>query len=270
MSKNQMSSEELEDHVGQDSEDKAQESPPSGEPAQSEPDHQTATESETGFLGGRFRTEEELAEYLSVQDSTLKALRARISALEALPQQQKQEQQQDEPSDPRKFFEDPHGEVAKILKKELRDIVAPLIQDVQSRRVRDQWEAVRSKYSNFDTYREAVEETLRAWNIAPEYQTAELIERVFLSEVGKSVLESKQPERKSGIRINPQLRPSSHPTKKEEGKPKIKLTEEERRLARIQFKGVVDKDGKPVDPEEEYIKWALSEDHDQRFVLEDA
>jgi hypothetical protein len=248
----------------------------------------TGTEPEVqgGFaspaLAGRFKTEQELLEFLSVQDSALKATRSRVSQLENQPARGAPEPEPEPSNDPQEFFANPHEAVSKIIQKELRGIVAPLLGDMASRKAREQWDSVAAKYPNFGTYREAVEETLRSWNVPPEQQSAELIERVFKSEVGNAALEGRFMEPSNPAptspqngdpapRTNPQHRPSSHPTAPVGGsKAKVKLTEEEKKLARIQFRGATDKDGKPVDPEAEYIKWALSENSDQHYILDEA
>jgi hypothetical protein len=248
-----------------------------------EPGPGTGTEIQGGFtspaLAGKFKSEQELLEFLSVQDSALKAARARATQLENQPRGVEPAPEPESPDDPQAFFADPHKAVAKIIERELKKTVAPLLGDMASRRSREQWDSVAAKFPNFETYREAVEETLKSWNIPPEQQSAELIERVFKSEVGNAALEGRfmeptTPATPSGEpaapRNNPQHRPSSHPTSPSgDKKTKVKLTEEEKKLARIQFKNAVGDDGKPVDPEAEYIKWALDENSDQRFVLEE-
>jgi hypothetical protein len=255
------------------------------ETATEEQDLGTVTEAQSPFsnssLAGRFKTEQDLLEFLSVQDSALKATRTRASQLEMqLTKPASAVVEEEEEGDAQQFFREPHKEVARIVERQLKGIVSPLLQDMETRRSRGEWDLVKEKYSNFGTYQEAVEETLKSWNVPSNQQSAELIERVFLSEVGKASIEGNfvapngramEEAAPTGNRINPQHRPSSHPTSsdKGDGRAKIKLTEEERKLARIQFKNKTDKDGKPIDPEQAYIDWALDENKDGHYLLDE-
>jgi hypothetical protein len=235
------------------------------------------TKAQTPFTNpklGKFQTEEALAEYIAANEAALKAVRTRADNLEdrltaAPPPQPVVE----DDFDPKTFFEKPHDVIRSIIKKELTSTVAPLLQDISSRKSEGAWSEVSEKYpGRFEVYRSAVQEQLRTWGIPRDQQTAELIERVFLSEVGNAALsgnfqisEMGEDGRGNGEQgqqnISPQLRPSSHPIRETgDTAPKIRLTEEEKRLARIQFKG-------SKDPEVEYIKWSQEENDDAAYVL---
>jgi hypothetical protein len=239
----------------------------------------TPTKAQTPFTNpklGKFQTEEALAEYIAANEAALKAVRTRADNLEdrltAAPPPQPEA---DEDFDPKTFFEKPHDVIRSIIKKELTSTVAPLLQDISTRRSEGAWGEVSEKYpGKFEIYRDAVQEQLRVWGIPRDQQTSELIERVFLSEVGNAALsgnfqisEMGEDGRGNGEQgqgqqsINPQLRPSSHPIRETgDTAPKVRLTEEEKRLARIQFGG-------SKDPESEYIKWSQEENDDAAYVL---
>lgn len=268
--------EELELEEEQEQETETEEDPNQNE----DPDLQTPTE-ESPFknpaLAGKFKSEQELAEFLSVQDSALRAATQRAANAESQ-RGGPEPEPEPEPEDAQEFFQNPHAAVRNIIGKELKQIVAPLLGDLAQRRHQGAWSNVAAKYENFERFRPAVEETLRAWNIPADQHNEELIERVFLSEVGKAAVNGSYagtqaetaPNGDPPTRMSPQHRPSSHPSRSSsKEKPKIKLTEEERRLARIQFRNTKDKDGNPVDPEEAYIEYALAENRDGHFLIDE-
>ena len=242
---------------------------------------QTLTEGQSPFsdpsLAGRFKTEADLAEFLAVQDSAVKSLRTRTQTLEqemSRPREILREEPEEEIT-AQDFFADPTKNIQKIVAKtieaQLKSTVAPLLQDVARNRNKESWDTVKNRYDNFETYREATEEKLRAWGVPTENQNPELIEQAFLAEVGAAAVSGNfrphqgREHNPTAPAINPQHRPSAHPIKPDGGgrKDKIKLTEEERRLARVQFRG-------SENPEEDYVKWAgFDEADDDAYMLEE-
>ncbi len=265
------------DPGGEGTEEEMEESEDPSPPPSNEPP--TPTEGQSPFSDPRLEglSEAEIAERLAVSESTIRAQRKRMDELETLAtraQPQPQEDDDLEDRNPQKFFEDPYGEMSKVIEKQLKSAVAPLVGDLKSRRVQGIYENLSQEYPNFDQYRSAVQEQIRLWNIPDEAINEDLVRTTFLSKVGEASLsrrdngqnretETRETPKQDQPPLSPQHRPSSHPPRQEDKTKKRKLTEEERKFARIQFRG-------SDDPYAEYLKWADAEtNEDGAFVLDD-
>jgi len=238
----------------------------------------TPTEGQTPFSHPSLEglSEAEVAERLAVSESTIKAQRKRMNELESIasrPAAPAQEEEEGE-RDPQKFFEDPYGEIGKIIEKQLTQAVAPLAQDLKSRRVQGIYDSLAQEYPNFGQFKGAVAEQIKLWGIPDDAVNEDLVRTTFLSKVGEASLSTRQNGRQDETearqepqpeqpRVSPQHRPSSHPPKEPKADAPRALTEEEKRFARIQFP-------KAKDPYKEYREWADAEtNEDGAFILED-
>jgi hypothetical protein len=233
-------------------------SPPSGT-VKEDPQPQTPTEGEGPFsnpvLKGRFKTEEELAEFLGVQDSVVKSQRQRLNTFEDQRNVPAPAPEPEASGDPKDFFEDPYGAMKKVVEGELKKTIAPLMADLSERKTRGAWDEVSDKYDNFPLYKEAVQERIRSFGIPTSQVTPDLVEEIFLAQVGKSALDGSfsrpvpdrpaQPE----ARMNPQHRPSSHPPRQEESTKDRELNEDEKKYARMMFR-------ESKDPYGDYLKYS--------------
>ena len=260
---------ELDDGLGAGGDGKDGEGTQSGSQTGTQGD-QTPSDGQSPFehplLKGK--SEAEIAELLSVTQEAARSQRNRIASLEQevrnRPAAIVEEVDELAEVDSAEFFKEPVGNVRKIVEqvvgKQLKDIVGPLVRDIRADKSEKKWSSVAAKHPNFETYREAVEEQIAAFGISEDQLTSAVIEEIFFSKVGRAAIDGSFAgvKQRNGdgdgeerpARINPQHRPSSQPLRKGgEEVQKIELTEEEKRMARIQFKGA-------KNPEKAYIDWA--------------
>lgn len=195
-------------------------------------------------------SEEQIAEQLAVSRATIKSQGTRLSTLESEYNRLRQGGQPpapvdepDEDIDSTAFFTEPGKHlpkmVSKVVKKELQDIVGPLIKDLGESKRQGAWQTVAGRHENFETYRSYIEEKLREWGLVGQ-ETPQLIETIYYQGVGEAFASgnlrpSGDGSERGGAGPNPNIqhRPSSQPIKPDKpSKKKRELTEEERFFAR--------------------------------------
>ena len=198
-------------------------------------------------------SEQEVADMLAVSRSTVASLRKRADTLDA--QLKAKDAVPATPADPKPvkkdptdFFANPHDEVREIIRQEMRESINPLLADIVGRREESLWTTMGNKYPNFGKYQEAVQAKLDFWNIPKSAYNQDTVTEAFKAVLGDSILEGNDVnvqsmgdgnDAKPNTTPIPQHRPSSHPVRQgNENNTPRELDEEEKKFARIQFRGV--------------------------------
>lgn len=209
------------------------------------------------------RSEDEIAQLLSVQEATIREQGRRLNEdfrrQQPEPQPQPQPQQQELPAqaqetevDPAEYWANPgkymrqhREETIKAVKREMESLISPFIQDLSQRKVTDAWTTARSKHADFQTYEPLVRELLSRSGITnPTAETLDIMYFTavgYASKTGGSGAPTASAPNGGGNNPPSQHRPappqhpaSSQPIRQQEAGKKIReLTENERVLAKM-------------------------------------
>lgn len=139
------------------------------------------------------------------------------------------------------------------LAKKMEQMVAPLQQSFQSQQAQSARDQIRAKLKHFTVLEPTIDQILRQQGLNPTLVSQTQLEQVYYTAVGlanerginltqNAAGEGDSPGNANpngGNAVNiPQRRPSTSPLPQGQGKPKVQLTEEQRRMAR--FYGMTD------------------------------
>lgn len=189
------------------------------------------------------RSEAEVEAYVKLLENTVQS---QSRNLNELTERQNAPAPQPEPELSKDdFFDDPVASMRETIRRELREAVGPINQEIENMRmqgsVNSAWQQVAAKFDDFDQYRPAIEAMLNARNVPPSQITPSVIESLYYSALGyfskhgggpSPAPQAQAPVQPPRPNVPPQHRPSPAPMPNQRPV-KRQLTEEERRLASV-------------------------------------